>query len=54
MLINEQKTVALKAVTKEFKEGGKAIHSRQKLMFTADCSELGCQVVEAYESDEFV
>ena len=46
----EQET-ALKAANEELQEGAKAIHAQQKLIRIADRSDLGCQVVEAYESD---
>lgn len=49
---SEQETAPLKAATEELQEGTKAIHTRQKLIRIADRSELGWQVVEAYESDE--
>ena len=46
--IKEQETV-LKVANEELQEGAKTIHSRQKLIRIADRSELGWQVVEAYE-----
>ena len=49
---SEPETAALKAATEELQEGAKAIHMRQKLIRIADRSDLGWQVVEAYESDE--
>ena len=49
---SEQETAALKAATEELQEGVKAIHTWQKLIRIADRSELGWQVVKAYESDE--
>ena len=47
----EQET-ALKVANEELQEDAKTIHAWQKLIRIADCSELGWQVIEVYESDE--
>ena len=51
-LTNEQEATALKAATKEFKEGAKVIHAWQKLICITDRSKPGWQVVEVYNSDK--
>ena len=47
-----QEHPSLVSATEELKEGMKVLHTRQKLIWLADRSELGWAVVDAYESDE--
>ena len=49
---SDRDAATLKAAAEELEEGTKALLTRQKLIKMADRSELGWQVVEAYESDE--
>ena len=49
---DERDTALMEAASEELEAGSKALLARQKLIRMADRSELGWQVVNAYESDE--
>ena len=49
---NNQEEETVKAAMEELDYGTKALVARQKLIHIADRSDLGWQVVEAYESDK--
>ena len=49
---DEREDATVKAAMEELSQGAKVLAARQKLIRIADRSDLGWQVVEAYESDE--
>ena len=51
---NEQQVATIMAAMDELGEGRKEMEARQKLIRIADCSDLGWQLVDAYESDELM
>ena len=50
-LASTQESATIQAAKEELEAGIKALEARQKLIRIVDRSELGWQVVEAYESD---